>query len=86
MMTTGPRPPHNSDSYPLFIPMKNRLYSLVLSASLFALLPLGALAQGTVAVFAPKTGLADGWKTSAWSFLVANEAEGFDKGTTSIQI
>ena len=66
--------------------MKKRIHSLVLSATLLALLPLGALAQGTVSLFAPKTGLADGWKTSAWSGLIANEAEGFDKGTTSIQI
>lgn len=86
MKTTGSCPPHSADSFLFFIPMKTRLHSLVLSASLLALLPLGALAQSTVAVFAPKTGLADGWKTNAWSGLVANEAEGFDKGTTSIQI
>lgn len=86
MMTTGPYPPHSSESSLLFIPMNNRLHSIVLSATLLALLPLGALAQSTVSVFSPKNGLADGWKTSAWSGLVANEAEGFDKGTTSIQI
>ena len=85
-MTTDPSPPHTSDSSLFFIPLKTRLQSLVLSATLLVLLPLGALAEGAFSVFSPKTGLADGWKTSAWSGLVANETEGFDKGTTSLQI
>ena len=66
--------------------MKTRLHSILMSAVLVALLPLGAMAQSTFSVFAPKTGLADGWKTGAWSGPVANEIQGAAKGTTILEI
>jgi len=66
--------------------MKTRLYSIIMSAALVALLPLGAMAQSTFSVFTPKTGLADGWKTAAWSGPVANEIQGDAKGTTILEI
>ena len=66
--------------------MKTRLHSILAAAVLLALLPLGAMAQSTFSVFAPKTGLADGWKTSSWSGPVVNEVAGFAKETSTLQI
>lgn len=66
--------------------MKTRLHSILMSAVLVALLPLGAMAQSTFSVFAPKTGLADGWKTNSWSGPVVNEIQAATKGTTILEI
>jgi hypothetical protein len=66
--------------------MKTRPRSILMSAILVALLPLGALAQSTFAVFSPQTGLADGWKPGAWSGPVVNEIQGATKGTTMLEI
>src|SRR4051812_13615468 len=65
--------------------MKKSIHSLALSA-LFALLPLGAMADGNFSVFSPKAGFADGWKTSAWSGPVANQVAGETKETTLLQV
>ena len=66
--------------------MKTRLHLILMSAVFLALLPLGALAQGTFSVFSPKSGLADGWKTGAWSGPVVNEVSSFTKNGTMLQI
>lgn len=77
----------SSFASPLLItPMKTRLHSLLLSAALLVALPLGSLAQSVFPVFAPKTGLADGWKTSSWNGPVVNEVAGFAKDTTTLQV
>lgn len=65
--------------------MKNSIRSFAMTAIL-ALLPLGAMADGNFSVFSPKTGFADGWKSSAWSGPVANQVAGETKETTLLQI
>ncbi|HSI07303.1 MAG: hypothetical protein ACAH89_04945 [Rariglobus sp.] len=66
--------------------MKTRLSSILASAVLVALLPLGAMAQSSFSVFSPKTGMADGWKTASWSGPIVNEVAGFAKETTTLQV
>ena len=66
--------------------MKNRLPSILMSAALLALLPLGALAQNTFSVFSPQNGLADGWKTNSWSGPIVNEVSSFTKNGTMLQV
>ncbi|CAM3123607.1 hypothetical protein RAHE111665_16045 [Rariglobus hedericola] len=72
-----------------FYPMKtvtHRLRSLLLSVVVIALLPLGAMAEGKLAVFSPKDGFADGWKASAWSGPTTGEIPGTEKGTSILQV
>lgn len=64
--------------------MKTRIRSFVLSSALLALLPLSALAD--FSIYSPKNGLADGWKSIAWSGPVAEEVPGVAKDTTALRI
>ncbi|TSJ77344.1 hypothetical protein [Rariglobus hedericola] len=64
----------------------HRLRSLLLSVVVIALLPLGAMAEGKLAVFSPKDGFADGWKASAWSGPTTGEIPGTEKGTSILQV
>jgi hypothetical protein len=60
--------------------------SLTLIVSLLALSPLLAAAAAPFSIFSAKSGLADGWKTSAWTGPVVNQADGETKGATVLQI
>jgi hypothetical protein len=66
--------------------MKTRPRSILMSLALSALLPLGAMAGSTFPIFAPESGLADGWKTASWNGPVVNETPGAAKGKTTIQV
>lgn len=65
--------------------MKTRIHAFIVSAAL-AILPLSAMAEGNFSIFSTKGGLADGWKTTAWSGPVADQTEGASKGTSYLQI
>lgn len=63
-----------------------KIHPLFLITPLLAMLPLAAVAEKPFAIYSPKDGLADGWKTAAWAGPVASQVEGGTKGTTIIQV
>jgi len=63
-----------------------KIRSLLLVTPLLAMFPLAAVAGTPFSVFSPKDGLADGWKSAAWSGPVVNQVAGGTKGTTVLQV